>query len=413
MRAGKRPLCDGTQTGNFERSPIKGDIMQNVLYVEISAVGIILLSVVLLSQHQLTTASASQRRFNLLIYAMISMLVVDALCWLVDGTRFLFARELNYALETVYYALHVLLPYLWALYVEGTLSTDLRAVRRRITVATVPLVAFILALILNLKYDFVFAIDAQNVYHRAFGFYFYAFISYAYLIYASIRALIKARGAAWVDDRRRYYTMAFFAVLPSVGGFIQLFFYGVSLNWILASVSILLVYLDSQNRQISTGPLTSLNNRRELTKFLLRETNEREQTKSGVLTLIMMDVDGFKQINDTYGHFYGDGVLINVSEILKTSCKNTNAVLARYGGDEFCIILPPSTEMDAEQFIARIQMSVATWNAAHADKKPIGLSIGYAEWDFEKDSGYESLLARADARMYEVKNAKKHPSGTK
>ena len=387
--------------------------MQNALYVEISAVGIILLTVVLLSQRQLTTASAAQRRFSLLIYAAIVMLVVDALCWLVDGTHFLFARELNYALETIYYALHVLLPYFWALYVEGALSTDLRAARRRITVATVPLVVFIIALVFNLKYDFVFSIDAQNVYHRAFGVYLYAFLSYAYLIYGSIRSLIKARGAAWVDDRRRYYTMAFFAVLPSVGGFIQLFFYGVSLNWILASVSILLVYLDSQNRQISTDPLTSLNNRRELTKFLLRETNEREQTKSGALTLIMMDVDGFKQINDTYGHFYGDGVLISVSEILKSSCKNTDAVLARYGGDEFCIVLPPGTGMEAEQFIARIETSVAAWNAAHADMKPIGLSIGFAEWNAEKDFSYESLLARADAHMYEVKNAKKHPSGTK
>ena len=387
--------------------------MQNALYVEISAVGIILLTVVLLSQRQLTTASAAQRRFSLLIYAAIVMLVVDALCWLVDGTHFLFARELNYALETIYYALHVLLPYFWALYVEGALSTDLRAARRRITVATVPLVVFIIALVFNLKYDFVFSIDAQNVYHRAFGVYLYAFLSYAYLIYGSIRSLIKARGAAWVDDRRRYYTMAFFAVLPSLGGFIQLFYYGVSLNWILASVSILLVYLDSQNRQISTDPLTSLNNRRELTKFLLRETNEREQTKSGALTLIMMDVDGFKQINDTYGHFYGDGVLISVSEILKSSCKNTDAVLARYGGDEFCIVLPPGTGMEAEQFIARIETSVAAWNAAHADMKPIGLSIGFAEWNAEKDFSYESLLARADAHMYEVKNAKKHPSGTK
>ena len=173
-----------------------------------------------------------------------------------------------------------------------------------------------------------------------FGVYLYAFLSYAYLIYGSIRSLLKARGAAWADDRKRYYTMAIFAVLPSLGGFIQLFFYGVSLNWILSSVSILLVYLDSQNRQISTDPLTSLNNRRELNKFLQHEINERDQPKSGALTLIMMDVDGFKQINDTYGHFYGDGVLVNVSQILKASCKNTNAFLARYGGDEFCIVLP-------------------------------------------------------------------------
>ena len=381
--------------------------MQNALYVEISAIGIILLSIVLMTQRQFTAASAAQRRFNHLIYATIAMLVVDAACWLVDGERFLFARELNFALETIYYALHVLLPYLWALYVEGALSTDLPAANKRIAIATIPLILFIVVLFFNLEYGFVFTIDAENVYHRAIGVYFYAFLSYAYLIYGSIRSLIKARGAAWVDDRRRYYTMAFFAVLPSAGGFIQLFCYGVSLNWILASVSILLVYLDSQNRQISADPLTSLNNRRELSKFLLREVGERDQPKSGALTLIMMDVDGFKQINDTYGHFYGDGVLIHVSQILKASCKNTNAFLARYGGDEFCIVLPPNQEVDAEGIIARVHSNVANWNQTHPELRPIGLSIGYAEWDQKLDISYESLLARADERMYSVKNAKK------
>ena len=126
--------------------------MQNALYVEISAVGIILLSIVLMTQRQFTAASAAQRRFNHLIYATIAMLVVDAACWLIDGERFLFARELNYALETVYYALHVLLPYLWALYVEGALSTDLPAANKRIAIATIPLILFIVVLFFNLRF---------------------------------------------------------------------------------------------------------------------------------------------------------------------------------------------------------------------------------------------------------------------
>lgn len=381
--------------------------MQHALYVEISVIGIILLSIVLMSQRQFTAASAAQRRFNNLIYVTIMMLVVDAACWLIDGMQFHLARQLNYTLETIYYALHVLLPYLWALYVEGALSTDLRAAGRRIAIATVPLILFLIALVPNLKFGFVFTIDAKNIYHREIGVYFYAFLSYAYLIYGSIRSLIKARGAAWVDDRRRYYTMAFFAVLPSLGGFIQLFFYGVSLNWILASVSILLVYLDAQNRQISTDPLTNLNNRRELSKFLLREISDRDPNKGGALTLMIMDVDGFKMINDTYGHFYGDSVLVAVSEILKASCKNTNAFLARFGGDEFCIVLPPSMETDAEELIQQVQVNVTSWNQSHPEMKPIGLSIGYAEWDPNQDKSYEMFLARADARMYEVKNAKK------
>ena len=381
--------------------------MLDALYAEISAVGIILMAVILVTQRQTIGSSAAQRRFNNLIYIMIVMLTIDAACWLIDGRRFLFARELNFALETLYYMLHVLLPYFWVLYVEVALSTDMRAVRRRITIAAVPLVVFILALVFNLEYGFVFTIDENNIYHREFGVYLYAFVSYAYLIYASIRSLIKAKGSAWVDDRRRCYTMAFFAVLPSLGGFLQLFFYGLSLNWILASVSILLVYIDSQNRQISADPLTGLNNRRELSKFLLRETRERDQPKSGGLTLIMMDVDGFKQINDTYGHFYGDGVLNAVADILKASCKNSDAFLARYGGDEFCIALPADRGLDVYGLIARIQMNVTDWNAMHQELKPISLSIGHAGWDPQRDLSFESLISRADQMMYEVKNAKK------
>ncbi len=381
--------------------------MQNALYVEISAVGIILLTVILVTQRQTIGSSAAQRRFNNLIYSMITMLAVDAGCWLVDGTRFILARELNYALETVYFSLHVILPYLWALYVEVSLSTDLKAARRRVNLLTVPLVLFILALALNIRYSFVFTIDSENVYHRAFGVYIYSFLSYAYLIYASIRSLIKAKRSAWIDDKRRCYTMAFFAVLPSAGGFIQMFYYGISLNWILASVSILLVYIDAQNRQISTDPLSGLNNRRELTKYLLRETRDRELLKSGALTLIMMDVDGFKQTNDTYGHFYGDSILIAVSEILKSSCKNTDAFLARYGGDEFCIVLPADRGIDVQEIIARIDENITNWNASHRDMRAINLSIGYAAWDAQTDFNYESLVSRADRKMYEAKNAKK------
>lgn len=381
--------------------------MQNALYVEISAIGIILLSIILITQRQTKAVSAAQRSFNLLIYVLMVMLVVDACCWLIDGRQFRFARQLNYMLETIYYALHIFLPFSWVLYVEGTLSTDLRAARWRTNLASIPLILLLVALAVNLKYPFVFRIDAQNVYHRDFGFYIYGFLTYAYLIYGSIRSLIKAKGAAWVDDRRRYYTMAFFAVLPSLGGVIQLFFYGISLNWILASVSALLVYIDAQNRQISTDPLTSLNNRRELSKFLLREIGDRDSAKGGTLSLVMMDVDGFKQINDTYGHFYGDGVLISVSEILKLSCKNTDAFLARYGGDEFCIVLPVNSEVDAEEIIVRVEANVAEWNRTHAEREPIGLSIGFAVWDPRLDESYETLLSRADARMYEVKNAKK------
>lgn len=382
--------------------------MRNALYVEISVVGIMLLMIILVTQRRTTGFSATQRRFNNLIYSLIVMLVIDAGCWLIDGTQFRLARELNYILETLYYCFQIFLPYLWALYVEYSLSTDLKAARKRIRIATIPLVLFILALIFNLQSGFVFIIDSNNVYHRASGVYAYSVLTFIYLMHGSIRALIKAKNSSWIDDKRRCQTMAFFAVLPLIAGLIQMLYYGISLNWIVATVSAVLVYIDSLYHQISTDSLTGLNNRRELTKYLLRETRDRDPAKAGTLTVIMMDVDGFKLINDTYGHFYGDGILNIVAGILKDSCKNSDVFLARYGGDEFCMVLASERGLDVNELIARIQANITQHNASHVETVPIGLSIGKTDWDPQLDCGYETLISRADAKMYEEKNAKKN-----
>lgn len=379
--------------------------MSSALYVEINTVGIVLLLVILFNRRQTVGSSAAQRQFNMLIFTGMLMLAVDASCWLVDGKQFPYARIVSYTLETIFFALYLLLPYIWLLYTEHALNENIKSVNRNIHIAAVPMVVFLVALIFNIHYGFVFTIDANNVYHRAGGVLVYAVLAYAYLVYSSIRAIWKAKRSALLDDRRRYYVMAFFAVPPFIGGIIQLIFYGVNFTWFLATISILQVYIDSQNRQISTDPLTGLNNRRELTKFLLRET--RDHQKSGSLALIMMDVDGFKQINDVCGHYYGDIVLSAVANILKLCCRNTDAFLARYGGDEFCIALPAGTQTDATALISRIQSNLSDWNEAHPDAMPIGMSTGYAEWDAHGDVNYEALINRADKKMYEVKKAKK------
>jgi len=379
--------------------------MLDALYLEIDGIGIILLLTILYSQRQMRATSAVQRHFNGMIAITILMLIVDAACWMLDGTVFPFARVLNYTVESLYYALHVIMPFFWAMYVEIALSTDMRTARRRLIVAGVPLLLLIAFLPFNIRLGWLFTINPQNVYHREWGLVVYAAYTYAALIYASIRSLMKAKHSAWVEDRRRCYTMAFFIVLPSLGGILQAIFYGLSLNWILAAVSVLFVYIDAQNRQISADPLTGLNNRRELSKFLLKEC--RETQREGVLALIMIDVDGFKQVNDTFGHFYGDTVLQRVATMLKLSCKNTQAFLGRYGGDEFCIVYPASDPQAVDDLIGSIYENLRIWNEVHSDLQPIQLSLGYSVYQMDQDDCAEALIHRADQQMYLTKNAKK------
>ncbi len=140
-----------------------------------------------------------------------------------------------------------------------------------------------------------------------------------------------------------------------------------------------------------------------MTKYILRETKDFVYN-GNILSLIMMDVDNFKQVNDTYGHYYGDSVLVAVSDILKQSCKGTPAFLARFGGMNSASCIPPRTPKAVEAMIAGILRNVLKWNTNCGEPVGIGLSIGYAVWRPDSSDSVDNLYKRADQKMYQVKN---------
>jgi len=379
--------------------------MLNALYVEISIVGILLLVIILISQRESMGTSAPQRQFNRMIYALIAILIIDAATWVIDGQQFPYARQMNIFIESWYYFFNALMPFMWAVYSELTLNRNIRSAQKRVRWLGLPTIIFAGLVILNLGNGRLFFVDEQNVYHRGEWYIITAVFAYAYLLYSSIRALVKASKVKWSTERKQYLLMAAFIIPPTIGGVVQTFYYGVTCIWICTAISIVMVYIDMLNRQISTESLTGLNNRRELHKFLIRET--REGARSNILALIMMDIDRFKEVNDTYGHYYGDGVLISVAEILKTACKNTSAFLSRIGGDEFCIVYSADDIESVEGLIAKVQYNIITWNTAHRDMVQISLSIGYSVWDPQRDQSFETLYSRADQNMYQAKRKKK------
>ncbi len=144
-----------------------------------------------------------------------------------------------------------------------------------------------------------------------------------------------------------------------------------------------------------------------LTKALSRgaiiEEIDKEVTRSSrngaVFSLLVLDLDEFKQVNDTLGHQYGDRVLISFSDTM-TSLLREIDFFGRMGGDEFIILLPESDLKAAEAVVKRINSE----NNNHPDYK-WSVSVGIACWQGPQDST-DSLIARADQFLYEVKRAK-------
>jgi len=123
------------------------------------------------------------------------------------------------------------------------------------------------------------------------------------------------------------------------------------------------------------------------------------------LALLMIDIDFFKSLNDTYGHHVGDQVLRDVSSILMKDMREIDTV-ARYGGEEFVIILPETTSAGAHQVAQRLRRSVeqAKFFAGSPDKvERLSISIGVAL--FDQDAQFkQELIEASDSALYEAKS---------
>ncbi|MCW5296577.1 sensor domain-containing diguanylate cyclase [Herbaspirillum lusitanum] len=160
--------------------------------------------------------------------------------------------------------------------------------------------------------------------------------------------------------------------------------------------------LQMLQRQTLTDPLTGAGNRRGFDRRL-REEWSRHLRSGEVLSLLMIDVDMFKQYNDTYGHPAGDDVLSLLCELLRMPLRASDFV-ARVGGDEFAVILPNTPEVGAELVVERIQ---AMLQAAKWPHCPVSISAGVATLSPGEVCDFATLLQRADQAMYMRKHSRR------
>jgi len=144
-----------------------------------------------------------------------------------------------------------------------------------------------------------------------------------------------------------------------------------------------------------TDPLTGLYNRRSMADLFERELAHARR-KRGTLCCAYFDVDKFKSINDEKGHLYGDQVLIAVGKAILSSIREVD-IGCRYGGDEFCLILPDCSQEDARIICGRI---IAAFNEKFPNHT---LSIGVAQKGIEDTPTTQDLISAADKKMYESK----------
>ena len=153
-----------------------------------------------------------------------------------------------------------------------------------------------------------------------------------------------------------------------------------------------------------TDPLTEAFNRRALNEKLQQEV-ERAQRYGTVLTCLMLDIDNFKQVNDTHGHLIGDRILRQITNILRREQRAVD-VVARYGGEEFVVLLPETAAGGARIFAERILRKVSAQDFGEPGRSVhVTISIGISTYPETRVEDGESLLKLADENLYRAKAA--------
>lgn len=154
--------------------------------------------------------------------------------------------------------------------------------------------------------------------------------------------------------------------------------------------------------QANMDPLTELYNRRYFSSISENHFNIAIRHKQN-LSLLMLDIDYFKYINDTYGHSVGDDVLINIANILRSLSRESD-VVARYGGEEFIFLLPQTSHEEAFVLADRFRIKIEETRFKIDDEKSVNITVSIGVAMLDEEESLEVLIRKADVQLYKAKD---------
>lgn len=225
----------------------------------------------------------------------------------------------------------------------------------------------------------------------------------AILLYTMRRAVVEKNPV----EKRRHLTVGLFPLLVVGGGLLQIVALSDTPVFCFSCTILMLVfYINDMETKISTDPLTRLNNRGQLLNYTLQRSS---LYREGRMTfVIMMDINDFKLINDTYGHAEGDRALLIVADALRSVLRRHSIpmFLARYGGDEFILIAHPTDAGEVDTLAREIREQTAAACGAAGTPYTLSIGVGYSQLSGGEDT-FQACQQRADEALYRDKARQK------
>lgn len=367
------------------------------------------ITILLIVSYKSTTSafdrSLGKKLFTAALWCSVAAIASEFL-WslsLIDGVTF--PKALLWIFNFMYFAFFELSAYLWYLCVDSISAKPLPQSKKRLAVSFLPAVLMLVLLILSVRTGWVFTIDGALVYKRGPLYFLQIILSFGYIVAAAAKAYKNASIKGNYSRRKELLSIPLYSVPILLGGVLQVCTYELPISSVGFAVSFSLLYLNFLLSAVRLDPLTGIGNYRETISYLTAKVGKLRQCDN--FYLFFLDIDYFKQVNDTYGHRMGDELLKGIASTLEEICAERHGFCSRYGGDEFVLTQDFENDSDIEEYRETVRRAVEeNCRRYKIDGHSIGVSIGYARYEFGGDSVHD-LILRADRSMYNEKRQRK------
>lgn len=377
------------------------------LYLEILAFCFIVLAVIYFHVQRDLGTEQEVTTFKWMIWVLKVALVADAI------THAQYRGFLNLPLPVVgfCYATYMfifsgLLSFMWLVFAELRFGHSPSQYKKPFILAAVPIVLVGLMSYASIFTGWFFTFDESGVYQRGPLWIHQTFIPYIYFLFTTAHALYIAAHTQSRVRKKALYAIALFVVFPSLGALLQMFIGTHPFVAPSTVISVFLVFLSIQSNMINHDALTGIANRKSCNQYL--ETMVMKASPQNPFYVIMADIDGFKYVNDTYGHVAGDKALRLTAQALRETADPCHGFVSRFGGDEFLLVVEKEHVNNPEVFIRNLSRNIE----AACRRENLGyilrISAGYMECS-TTGARMTDLLEEADRCLYKAKAAKKKP----
>ncbi len=311
--------------------------------------------------------------------------------------------ELSFLANAIYHVFTVVVAYLWFLYSESMQKSRTVTTKWGLALSFIPLI-FTIGLIVGSNVNkWVFYIGEDGSYNRGPYYFILVIVCCGYIFVTAFKAFIKAFKKENYINKQNYLNLASFIIYPTFGMIGQVIFVGSPMISAGIAIAVLSVYIKSREQLISIDPMTGLNNKNQMEKYLDHKMKNKPENKE--LTVFIMDLDYFKSINDKYGHIEGDQAIIIASEALKALVGKNNFFACRYGGDEFVVVAETNKDYNPKDFLKDINDLLNEKTVKYHKEYTLHFSVGYKRYSSEYKSVPDFIKA-ADEGLYMIKNSR-------